>query len=107
MQDLYVESFIDQNSLHMTQQESLNAKLDALATPEVLAITRPPAAFPVPVPCQEQKATRATVVEVERLRRHLLSVESTLTTTLKERDVLAAKLQESQARCSCAWLHLL
>jgi hypothetical protein len=92
-----VESFLDHNSLQFTHQETLNAKLDELATPEVLAITRPPAAFPVPVPHHEQKATRATTVEVERLRRHLLSSQSTLTTALKERDTLTAKLQESQA----------
>ena len=97
VQDLYVESFVDQDSLHSTRQSALNAKLEALATPEVLAITRPPATFPVPVP-HEQQASNPSALQVERLRRHLVSVQTSLASAVKERDSLAERLEDSQVR---------
>lgn len=98
VQDLYVESFVDQDSLHSTRQSALNAKLEALATPEVLAITRPPATFPVPVP-HEQQCSNPSALQVERLRRHLVSVQTTLSSVVKERDSLAEQSEDSQVSC--------
>ena len=97
VQDLYVESFVDQDSLHCTRQSALNAKLEALATPEVLAITRPPATFPVPVP-HEQQASNPSALLVEMLRRHLVSVQTSLSSAEKERDSLAEQLDDIQVR---------
>lgn len=98
VQDLYVESFVDQDSLQSTRQSALNAKLEALATPEVLAITRPPATFPVPVP-HEQQSSNPSALQVARLRRHLVSVQTSLSSTVKEKESLAEQLDDCQV-CS-------
>jgi hypothetical protein len=101
VQGLYVESFVDQDSLHSTRQSALNAKLEALATPEVLAITRPPVTFPVPIP-HEHQCIKPSVLQVDKLRRHLVSAQTTLSNVVKERDNLAAQLEDCQVSCCCS-----
>lgn len=87
-------------------QASLNAKLDQLATPEVLAATQPPSEFPVPAPHTEPKGLGSAVAEINKLRKQLVDAQTVLAKAIKQSDLYRLKLVESQVRCRCFCIFL-
>jgi len=87
-------------------QASLNAKLDQLATPEVLAATQPPAEFPVPAPHTEPKSLGSVVAEINKLRKQLIQAQTLLARATKQCDGYRRKLSESQVCSTVQFVHI-
>jgi hypothetical protein len=100
-----MESLGSGEGLRAQQSAQLNAKLDELATSELLAHTRPPASFPIPSAQQEPKSVGAAVAEIDRLRRHLVDSQSDLGKVLAARDELAKKLSAAEVWISKVWIY--
>jgi hypothetical protein len=82
--------------MHKTRSAQLNAKLDELATTEVLALSRPPASFPLPESHGDTQGQAAS--SVTALRRELAFKQQALDDALRARDEAAEKLECSEVR---------
>lgn len=90
MQELYLESTERGQSLAQRRTDGLAAKLDELATTEVLAATRPPASFPMP---EARRAPRGTAAaEIAALRRQLAVQQQAAAAALRARDAATEAL---------------
>ena len=98
-QERYLESTQRGQSLQQRRADGLAAKLDELATTEVLAATRPPASFPVPEPHAPQKGTAAA--KLAELRRQLAAQQQAAHAALRARDAAAEALATCEVRA--AW----
>lgn len=96
VQEMYLQSVNESQNMHQVQTAELNAKLDAIATTEVLAVSRPPASFPLPTPHPDPKNVGHAVAEITDLRRGLVDTRQQLEDTLRARDNLSSKLTNSE-----------
>jgi hypothetical protein len=94
VQTMYLQSVDDIQSLHRTRSAQLNAKLDELATTEVLALSRPPASFPLPESHADTQGQTAS--SLTALRRELAFKQQALDDALRARDEAAEKLECSE-----------
>ena len=101
VQEMYLQSVSDGESIQHRQAAALNAKLDALATTEVLAISRPPASFPLPSPHADPASITHAVKEIEALRRQLADAQQQLATARRERDSRSKQLDSAEVRSCC------
>jgi hypothetical protein len=93
---MYLQAVNEGQNRHQVQTAELNAKLDALATTEVLAVSRPPASFPIPAAHPDPKSVGHAVAEIAELRRHLVDTQQRLEDTLRGRDDLSSKLTSAE-----------
>jgi hypothetical protein len=112
VQEMYLQSVTEGTSLHQVKAAEVSAKLDALFSTEVLAVTQPPAAFPVPAERPPPQDLAVGINEIADLRRRLHDAQTQRDAALRERDELSTKLEASEVRATQTkiivaepWLH--
>jgi hypothetical protein len=101
---MYLQSVDDNGSLHRTKAAQLNAKLDELATTEVLALCRPPASFPLPTSHADTQSKAAS--SIPALRRELAFKQQALDDALRAQDAVSEKLECSEVSTCTVFLVL-
>ena len=96
---MYLQSVSGNESLQQRQTVAINKKLDALATTELLAISRPPASFPLPSAQPQPKSISQAVKEINELQRQLGEVRKELASAQRDRDANAKQLDNADVCC--------
>ena len=100
MQEMYLESVTESTSVHNTKTATVNAKLDALCSHEVLAVSQPPAAYPVPKEHAPPKDLSAAIAEIAQLRSKLVDCQQRRDSAQNERDALRKQAEGAKVCCT-------